>query len=112
MAVTSYKSPKKVSAFVQGGNHNNVGILSPIGALTSAISVGSNNIIAVYNSSTSTQFVRTGDSSVTIGTNYVQNIAVPPTSYIYIHTGGDKYIIGSSGIYGYILMDEASPSHE
>lgn len=112
MAIKSYKSPKKVSAFVQGGNHNNVGILSPLGILTSAISVGENNIVAVYNSTTSTQFVRTGESSITIGTNYVQNIAIPPTSYLYIHTGGDRYIIGSTGVYGYLLMDESSPSHE
>ena len=112
MAVKSYKSPKQVSAFVQGGNHNNVGILAPLGSLASPVSVGENNIVAVYNSTTSTQFVRTGDSSVTIGTNYVQNIAIPPMNYLYIHTGGDRYVIGSSGVYGYVLMDESSPSHE
>jgi hypothetical protein len=112
MAIQSYQSPKKPSSVVQGGNSNHVGILSPVGDLTAAKSVGENCIIACFNSTNQVQFIRTGDNTVTIGTSYVDNIPVPPDSYIYINTGGYRFIIGSSGMYGYKLMDESAPSYE
>ncbi len=112
MAVKSYNSPKKVGTLVQGGISNNLGILSPLGTMATAISVGENVFVAVYNDNATTAFVRVGDAGVVIGTSFVQNIAIPPKSYIYVNTGGYRYVVSSASVYGYLVMDESSPSIE
>lgn len=112
MSIKSYKSPKHNTMIVQGGHGNHVGILQPLGLISSRISAGTSNIIAVYNSDNQTKFVRTGDNTVVIGTDYVDNIAIPPMSYIYVNMGADQYIIGSAGVYAYLVIDEANPSIE
>lgn len=85
-----------------------LGKLSILGALNVAKAVDAGALVAVYNNSGSTAFVKTGPSvAVLAPTGGSDGICVPPNSYIMIAMTSDNYIISNlATTFGYLVNDD------
>lgn len=85
-----------------------LGKLTIMGALNTAKSISiSGANVAVYNNSTTTAFVKTGNSSVTAPTGGADGICLAPNSYTIIAMGTDTHIISSAATcFGYEIKSD------
>jgi hypothetical protein len=82
-----------------------VSILGSLSAAKAASDAG--KLIAVYNSSATTAFAKTGNSAVTAPTGGADGICLPPNSYTIIAMLADTHIIcNAATCFGYEIMDD------